>query len=116
MWDVHEILAMRTSITGENELLVVWKPTWIPVSCVQMDGPVIRRFEQFPKLMFTAHQDDGMKVVLPVEPGTTLQTDCARIAAQLERRAAATTANGTRDRTPRMALNSVAKRKKTEKK
>jgi hypothetical protein len=118
LWDVQEILAMRTSITGENEFLVVWKTTWIPVSSMHFDGPVISRFRNSPKFRFYAHKNHGMQVVLPIEPGTTLQTDCGKVAAELEQRlaaAATATPHSAHDRTPRKALNSVAKRKKTGK-
>jgi hypothetical protein len=110
LWDVQEILAYRTSITGENELLVVWKTSWIPVSSMVADGPVLRRFTESTKCRFVAQQNQDMHVLLPVEPGTTMQIDCAAMAAQLERRTAAT-AQASNDGTPRKALNSDAKKR-----
>ena len=42
--EVQDILAERTSTTlGCSEVLVVWKPTWIPITNVQ-DGPILRKF------------------------------------------------------------------------
>jgi hypothetical protein len=112
LWDVQEILAMRTSITGENEVLVVWKTSWIPVSSMIADGPVIRRFMECSKFRFYAHQNADLQVVLPVEPGTTLATDCATIVSNIDRRAAATV-HSPHIRTPRKALSCVSKPLKT---
>jgi hypothetical protein len=74
LWDVQEILAERTSaITGRAELLVVWKPSWIPKSNMIRDGPVMRRFTEAYKWTWGSVAGD---LILPVEPGTTLQQDC----------------------------------------
>jgi hypothetical protein len=80
LWDVQEILAERTSISGENELLVVWKTSWIPRSNMDADGPVMRRFEKAPKCRFSTAAG-SMRIILPVEPGTVLAQECATIAA-----------------------------------
>ena len=80
VWDVAEILAERTSVSGENELLVVWKPCWIPISNMHSDGPVMRTFRDAPKWKFNSAAG-AMRLILPVEPGTVLADDCAAIVA-----------------------------------
>ncbi len=74
LWDVQDILAERTSATtGRAELLVVWKPSWIPKSNMNRDGPVMRRFTEAYKWTWSSDAGD---LILPVEPGTPLQQDC----------------------------------------
>ena len=85
IWDVQEILAERTSVSGENEVLVVWKTSWIPVSNLIADGPVLQQFQSTPKIAFSTCRG-SMSVYVPVEPGTQLQADFVEIA---RRRAAA---------------------------
>lgn len=80
MWDVAEILAERTSVSGENEVLVVWKPSWIPISNLQSDGPVLQQFSGGDKWKFSS-ACGAMRLFLPVEPGTSLAADCATIRA-----------------------------------
>jgi hypothetical protein len=74
LWDVQDILAERTSKrSGQRELLVVWKPTWIPKKNMIQDGPVMRRFSEASKWKFASVAGD---LILPVEPGSALQQDC----------------------------------------
>jgi len=73
--EVQGILAARTSTTGDDELLVVWKPSWAPASNVK-DGPGLRRFQEATKWKFTSAVS-GMRVILPVEPDTPLADDHA---------------------------------------
>ena len=75
LWDVQDILAERSSLTGENEVLVVWKPSWEPVSNVKR-GPAMMRFRDTHTWQFTS-RTGGMRVMLPVERGTTLAVDRA---------------------------------------
>ena len=118
-WEVQDILAARTSVSGDDEVLVVWKPSWIPVSNVE-DGPVWQRFKAATKWSFTSGHC-GMRTILPVESNTTLAVDHAVMqelkaaARSEERRSSATDAARTdgSDRTPRKALGSVAKHRKT---
>jgi hypothetical protein len=134
LWDVQDILAARTSVTGDDEVLVVWKPSWIPFSNVQ-DGPGLQRFKAAPKWYFTSSHC-GMRAILPVEANTTLAVDHAvmqemKAAARSEKRSlsrqVATTATDAArtdgndrtpaagsDRTPRKALGCVAKRSRTK--
>jgi hypothetical protein len=117
IWDVQEILAERTSVSGENEVLVVWKTSWIPVSNLIADGPVIRRFQATPKIVYSTSRG-SMSVYMPVELGTQLQADCIIIARRAAAEAAEAEAARTKpasDRTPRKALGGVAKRKTTGK-
>jgi hypothetical protein len=73
--EVQDILAARTSTTGDDELLVVWKPSWAPASNFK-DGPGLRRFQDATKWKFTSAVS-GMRVILPVEPGSPLADDHA---------------------------------------
>lgn len=79
VWEVQDILAEHTSVTGENEMLVVWKPSWIPISDMA-DGPVMQRFKIIPKWTYSSAKG-SMRLKLPVEPGTVLADDCAAIVA-----------------------------------
>jgi hypothetical protein len=76
LWDVQEILAERTSGGGQTEILVLWKPSWIAISYMMSEGPVMRRFRAQPKMSFES--ESGLfRVKLPVEPGTKLAQDFA---------------------------------------
>jgi hypothetical protein len=75
LWDVAEILAERTTVSGDLELLVVWKTSWIPKANMIADGPVLRRFEAERKCSFTAGKN-AMRITLPVQPGSSLAADC----------------------------------------
>jgi hypothetical protein len=115
-WEVQDILAARTSTTGDDEVLVVWKPSWTPVSCVK-DGPGIRRYSTATKWKFTSAVS-GMRVILPVEPGTQLAEDHAVMqqmanAAKLQHRhdGEQLHAQNPRPSGPRKSLGAVAKRK-----
>ena len=112
LWDVQAILAARTSVSGDDEVLVVWKPSWIPMSNVQPDGPGMLQFQAATKWAFTS-AISGMRTILPVEPGTTMAVDHAVMletvkAAKAERRSRKrhTTSHPTG---PRKALGTVAK-------
>ena len=108
-WEVQDILAARTSATGDDEVLVVWKPCWTPVACVK-DGPGIRRYQNTIKWKFTSAVS-GMRVILPVEPGTQLADDHA---VMLKMADAAKCQHGKMVSGPRKSLGAVAKRKKKE--
>ena len=71
LWDVQEILAERSSATGANEVLVVWKTCWIPLANVQA-GYVKEAWEQTRK--WTA-SSMTMQVMLAVEPNSQLEKD-----------------------------------------
>jgi len=72
LWEVAEILAERTSIGGEVELLVVWKTSWVPKKDLMADGPIMRQFKESRKCKFTSATGH---IKLAVEPGTMLQRD-----------------------------------------
>jgi hypothetical protein len=103
--EVLDILAQRTSTTlGCSEVLVTWKPTWIPITNVQ-DGPILRKFRAATKCCF---QSAAGKLHLPVEPDTALADDMDAVAARSERQQEL---QAKRERgTPRKSLGSVAKR------
>ena len=106
---MQDILAARTSATGDDEMLVVWKPCWAPV-CNIKDGPAIRRFQTATIWKFTSSVS-GMRVLLPVETGTPLAEDYVLMqqmneAAKSQRCSSHAAATG-----PRKSLGSVAKRK-----
>lgn len=116
LWDVQEILAERTSISGEREVLVVWKCSWIPKSNLMEDGPVLRRYNESRKWTYVS---TAGAVILPVEPGSTLQQDCViAIATAQARRDAASPSSGTQAQrqigTPRKSLGGVAKAASTQ--
>jgi hypothetical protein len=73
----QEILAERTSITGANEYLVVYKTAWVPVHSFTDDFSVVRRFKESVKMKF-ASGSGAMSIKLPVEPGTVLARDCEK--------------------------------------
>jgi len=77
-WDVQAILAERHSAfqTG-SEVLVAWKPCWIPVENVP-EGPLLISFREAFKVRFTSNVG---KLILPVEPDTALADDVAAAAA-----------------------------------
>ena len=111
-WEVQDILAARTSATGDDEMLVVWKPSWAPVSNIK-DGPAIRRFMTATKWKFTSNVS-GMRVILPVEEDTTLAEDYNLMqqmtaAAKSQRRSSHVVADAPRATGPRKSLGSVAK-------
>jgi hypothetical protein len=89
-WVVQSILAERSSATGGNEVLVVWQTEWIPAANVQKSGSAWKAWKRTPKWTSSAMM---MQVMLPIEPGSQLQKDCAYVeearAAEVRRRAAA---------------------------
>ena len=103
--EVQDILAERISTTlGCSEVLVAWKPSWIPITNVQ-DGPILRKFRAATKCYFLSAAG---KLNLPVEPDTALADDIDAAAARTERQLELQTQ---RERgTPRKSLGSVAKR------
>ena len=80
MWDVVDILAKRTDVRGNSEVLVVWKPSWIPTENL-VDGSVWRNWLQLPKCRFMSAVGN---VILPVEEQSLLADDLAFIAAETE--------------------------------
>ncbi len=112
-FEVQDILAERTSTTqGCNEVLVVWKPTWIPITNVQ-DGPILTKHRNARKCRFISSVG---KIILPVEPNSTLADDIASAEAwsqlQLHRAGGDQIDSGGSSQrgTPRKSLGSVAKR------
>ena len=79
IWDVQEILAERTTSSGDQEVLVVWKTSWISRPDMLADGPAMRLFDAAPKVIFRNSVVREMRIILPVEPGTALYDDCAEI-------------------------------------
>ncbi len=72
-WVVQDILAERSSATGGNEVLVVWKASWIPVANLEKSGDVWHTWKRTRKWTTSSMM---MQVMLPIEPGTQLQKDC----------------------------------------
>ncbi len=102
LWEVQEILAERTSLTGENEYLVVWKTSWVPVSNMMHDGPEMRRFKDSPKCKFVSPAGN---LQLAFQPGSSLAGDFDTATIEAERfraqqRAAAERATQARNQTP----------------
>jgi hypothetical protein len=103
--EVQDILAERTSETlGCSEVLVTWKPSWIPIANVK-PGPILRKFRAAPKCYFLSAAG---KILLPVEHDTALADDMDAAAARTERQLEL---QAQRERgTPRKSLGGVAKR------
>ena len=82
LWDVQAILAERHSaFQNGSEVLVAWKPCWIPIENVP-EGPLLSSFKEAPKVRF---QSSVGKLILPVEPDTALADDVAAAADWSER-------------------------------
>ena len=111
LWEVDAILAERHSKWDgrRNEVLVVWKPEWIPIKNVPA-GPVLSNFRAAPKVHFLSSVG---KLILPVEPGSALANDVADADAYFAQEAAAAgdrRAESRESQTPRKSLGGVAKR------
>jgi hypothetical protein len=77
-WEVSEICAERTSICGEHQVLVVWKTSWIPMSRLDADGPVMLKWQESAKWRSSPISD--ICVALPAESGSQLAKEIAMIA------------------------------------
>ena len=64
-----------------GEVLVAWKPCWIPIENVP-EGPLLINFRDAPKVRFLSSVG---KLILPVEPDTALADDVAVAANWSER-------------------------------
>jgi hypothetical protein len=80
IWEVLEIIAERTSITsGGNDILVVWKSSWMPLPYVIADSPAWRRWNASRKWKSSEACDNAiMQVTLPVEDGSVMAADLAK--------------------------------------
>jgi hypothetical protein len=103
--EVAAILASRSSTTlGCPEVLVVWEPSWIPITNVR-DGPILSKYLGARKCNFVSAAG---KLLLPVESDSVLARDIAAAAERTERHLEL---QAQQDRgTPRKSLGSVAKR------
>jgi hypothetical protein len=102
--EVLDILASRSSTTlGCPELLVVWKPSWVPLPNV-LDGPILSKYMAAPKCYFLS---SAGKLLLPVESDSALARDMAEAAARTDHqlKMQAQQKRGT----PRKSLGGVAK-------
>ena len=80
LWEVQDILAERRSLNGSSEVLVVWKPSWISKDNVA-DGQIWLNFVQAPKCQFSSAIG---KIILPVDPGSSLSDDMEIVAKHAE--------------------------------
>ena len=78
-WEISEILAERTSVRGENEVLVVWKSCWIGKSQLKSQGPVEMAWKATRKWL--SPNSSGIVVGLAAVTGSNLAKDMAHIAA-----------------------------------
>jgi len=112
-WTVQDIIAERKSLNGDRELLVVWKPSWIPKENME-DGPVWRSFRDAQRCQFSCAAGS---IIVPVEVGSSLADDIAAVSHQVSSNTP-TVATGLRvdasqskkDMTPRKSLGTAAKR------
>jgi hypothetical protein len=80
--DVQAILAQRNlAFQSGSEVLVAWKPSWIPIENVP-EGPLLISFRDVPKV---SGQSSVGNLILPVEPNTALADDVAAAAAWRDR-------------------------------
>jgi len=77
-WEVSEICAERTSLTGEHQVLVVWKTSWIPMSRLDADDSVLLKWQETAKWRSSLICD--ICVALPAESGSQLAKEVAMIA------------------------------------
>lgn len=77
-WQVSEICAERTSISGVPQVLVVWKTSWIPVSRLDAEGTVLLKWQETAKWRSSPISD--ICVALPAESGSLLAKEIAVIA------------------------------------
>ena len=77
-WEVSEICAERTSISGVPQVLVVWKTSWIPVSRLDAEGTVLLKWQETAKWRSSPISD--ICVALPAESGSQLAQEIAVIA------------------------------------
>jgi hypothetical protein len=89
LWEVQEIIAERTTGSGENEFLVVWKTSWIPKRDMMPYGHlshVMRRWNKTTKWSSCDRcWNADMQVILPVESGAAMAADIARSTARRDR-------------------------------
>ena len=108
---------------GYDEVLVVWKPSWIPIRNV-LAGHVLSKFVMATKCRYNSVVG---KLILPVEPESTLAKDIATVSARMEsdlaryqeRQAAESSGSAAVVHprgTPRKSLGSVAKKAAPHKK
>jgi len=80
--EVLDILASRSSTTlGCPEVLVVWKPSWVPMTHV-LEGPILTTFLRAPKCFFLS---SAGKLLLPVETDSALADDIAAASERTDR-------------------------------
>ncbi len=84
LWDVSEILAERTTLSGDIELLIVFKTQWVPKGHLFDDCPAMQRYNQAGKYTFVSAA--GAVTVL-VPPGSSLAQDVDHATAESERSA-----------------------------
>ena len=86
-WEVAEILAERTTTSGENEFLVVWKPTWLPESNIVPNGPAMLSFKLSNRISYSHSTSKHLRVILPVEARTRFEQEHTTLQAAAAARA-----------------------------
>ena len=69
------VMAERISLSGEGEVLVVWKPNWIPTADM-VDMPVYDDFKKAPHCKFNSMVGS---LTLPVDRGSKLAGDISSV-------------------------------------
>jgi len=113
LWDVQAILAERhSSFQSGSEVLVAWKPCWIPIENVPA-GPILSSFRDAAKARF---QSSVGTIILPLDADTVLANDVASAVREAERQVLVHDQQQREQRgTPRKSLGCVAKKKTTQK-
>lgn len=77
-WEVVDILAERSTVAGENEFFVMWKPSWVPASDFSCPSDCWQRWDKTPKWTSCSNATvHSMQVCLAVETGSQMETDLA---------------------------------------
>jgi hypothetical protein len=110
-WTVQDIIAERKSLNGDKELLVIWKPSWIPKENMA-DGPVWRSFRGARRCQFSCAAGS---IIVPVEAGSSLAADIATVTRQVSANPLVSASGGIaaerkRDMTPKKSLSTDPKR------
>ena len=81
LWDVSEVLAQRTTLSGDIEYLIAFKASWVPKEQLFEDCPALQRYNQAGKYTFVSAAG---ALIVPIPPGTSLahDVDVATLAAE----------------------------------
>jgi hypothetical protein len=84
LWDVSEVLAQRTTLSGDIEFLIAFKASWVPKEQLFDDCPALQRYNQADKAGKYTFVSAAGALMVPIPPGTSLahDVDVATLAAK----------------------------------